>query len=91
MVSRIRAVQHARCSEREVLRCGYPGAVDAELPDRTDLIRLAAVTEIVIAVAERVDGEIADEAVLAELHELHDRALSALRETAHRQGAKGES
>jgi hypothetical protein len=53
--------------------------VDAELRDRADLIRLAAASELLLAIAERVDGDIADEAILAELHELHDRAVAALR------------
>jgi hypothetical protein len=49
-----------------------------------DLIRLVAATEIVLALAERIDGEITDEAILAELHELHDRACLALRRVAER-------
>ena len=48
-------------------------------PESGDLIRLLAATEIVLALAERVDGDIADEAIIAELHELHDRAGRALR------------
>ena len=50
-----------------------------DAPDRADLIRLAAATEILLTIAERVDGEIVDEAILAELHELRDRAETALR------------
>lgn len=53
--------------------------MDVELRDRADLIRLVAASEVLLAIAERVDGEIADEAILAELHELHERAVSALR------------
>ncbi len=56
---------------------GYATDVDGD-PDVGDLLRLAAATEIVLAVAERIDGEIADEAILAELHELLDRANRAL-------------
>ena len=52
--------------------------VDRELA-HGDLLRLAATTEVLIALAERIDGKIADEAILAELHELHDRAELALR------------
>jgi hypothetical protein len=52
--------------------------VDAE-PESGDLIRLLAATEIALALAERVDGDVADEAIIAELHELHDRARRALR------------
>lgn len=47
-------------------------------PDVGDLLRLAAAAEVVVALAERVDGDIADEAILAELHELLDRANRAL-------------
>jgi hypothetical protein len=47
-------------------------AVDGGNPDRGDLIRLAAATEVLLSVAERVDGEIADEAILADLYELRD-------------------
>ncbi|MFL5959859.1 MAG: hypothetical protein ACJ75G_06310 [Gaiellaceae bacterium] len=53
--------------------------MDAKHPDRSDLIRLAAASEVLLAIAERVDGEIVDEAILAELYELRDRAVSALR------------
>ncbi len=60
-------------------RTGYAAPVDRELSSRGDLIRLAATTEVLLALAERVDGEIADEAIVAELHELRDRAQSAIR------------
>jgi hypothetical protein len=53
-------------------------------PESGDLIRLVAATEIVLALAERVDGDIADEAIIAELHELHDRGRQALRRLAER-------
>jgi hypothetical protein len=52
--------------------------MDDGLPDRQLLIRLAAVTDLLLSIAEQVDGEIADEAILAELNELRDRAHSAL-------------
>lgn len=52
--------------------------MDAESPDRAELIRLAAASEVLLEIAERVDGEIADEAILAELRDLRDRAVSAL-------------
>jgi hypothetical protein len=51
-------------------------------PESGDLIRLIAATEIVLAIAERVDADIADDAILAELHELHERARQALRSRA---------
>lgn len=47
--------------------------------DRADLIRLVAVTQILLEIAERVDGEIVDEALFADLYELRDRAEAALR------------
>jgi hypothetical protein len=59
-------------------RSGYGGALTESPPERSDLIRLAAATEVLLAVADRLNGEIADEAILAELYELRDRAHSAL-------------
>ena len=47
-------------------------------PDVGELLRLTAATEVVLALAERVDGDIADEAIVAELRELLDRASRAL-------------
>jgi hypothetical protein len=35
-------------------------------------------TEFLLTLAEQISGEIADEAILAELYELRDRAYSAL-------------
>jgi len=58
-------------------------------PERGDLVRLAAATEVLLSIAERVDGEIADEAVLADLYELRDRAYSALRGLSERWEANG--
>ena len=49
-------------------------------PELGELIRLAAVVEVLLPIAERVDGEIVDEAILAELYELRERAQSALRQ-----------
>ncbi len=40
--------------------------------------RELAAQHLLIGVAERIDGEIADEAIIAELHELRDRAHAAL-------------
>ena len=54
--------------------------MSGDRPERGELIRLAAVVEVLIPIAERVDGEIVDEAILAELYELRDRAQSALRQ-----------
>lgn len=62
---------------REVLVRGYAGDVDDD-PAVGDLLRLAAATEVVLALAERVDGDVADEPMLAELHDLLDRANRAL-------------
>jgi hypothetical protein len=53
-------------------------------PDYLALIRLVGATELLLTLAEQVDGEIADEAILAELHELRDRAHSALRQLSER-------
>jgi hypothetical protein len=53
-------------------------------PDDLTLIRLVGATELLLTLAEQVDGEIADEAILAELHELRDRAHSALRQLSER-------
>ena len=54
------------------------GALDGDAYDRGELLRLTAVTELLLTIAERVNGDIVDEAILAELHELRDRAYSAL-------------
>lgn len=52
--------------------------MNGDPPERGDLIRLAAAAELLLSIAERVDGDLVDEAILAELHELRDRAHSAL-------------
>jgi hypothetical protein len=51
-------------------------------PDPSELLQLAAATELLLGVAERINGDIVDEAILAELHELRDRAELALRHLA---------
>ena len=48
------------------------------VPDRGELARLVGATELLLSVAERVDGEIVDEATIAALYELRERAYSAL-------------
>jgi hypothetical protein len=58
--------------------------LDGDPPERGDLIRLAAATEVLLSVAERVDGELVAEALIADLHELRDRAHSALRQLSER-------
>jgi hypothetical protein len=60
------------------------GAVSSEAFDRADLVRLLAVTEVLLDVAQRVDGELVDEALMADLHELRDRAESELRRLTER-------
>ena len=62
---------------------GYAGTMDE---DQTvgDLLRLIAGTEVVLSAAERIDSDIVDEAVLAELHDLHDRAVRLLARLEHR-------
>jgi hypothetical protein len=52
--------------------------VDDGPPDYLALIRLVGATELLLTLAEQIDGEIADEAILAELYELRDRPYSAL-------------
>lgn len=52
--------------------------MDERPPDELALIRLVGATELLLTLAEQVNGEIADEAILAELYELRDRARSAL-------------
>jgi hypothetical protein len=47
-------------------------------PDYLALVRLVGATELLLTLAEQVDGEIADEAILSELYELRDRAHAAL-------------
>jgi hypothetical protein len=58
--------------------------VDDRPPDYLALIRLVGATELLLTLAEQVNGEIADEAILAELYELRDRACSALRSLSER-------
>jgi hypothetical protein len=58
--------------------------MDDRAPDYLTLIRLVGATELLLTLAEQVDGEIADEAILAELHELRDRAYSALESRSER-------
>jgi hypothetical protein len=58
--------------------------VDDGPPDHLALIRLVGATELLLTLAEQIDGEIADEAILAELYELRDRAYSALRTVSER-------
>jgi hypothetical protein len=52
--------------------------MNGETLDRAGLIQLAAATEVLLSIIERVDGELVDEALLADLYELRDRAQSAL-------------
>jgi hypothetical protein len=58
--------------------------VDNRPPDYMALVRLVGATDLLITLAEQVNGEIADEAILAELYELRDRANSALRSLSER-------
>ena len=58
---------------------GYPRAMDGEEHERGEASPgWSGATELLLSVAERVDGEIADEAILADLYELRERAYSAL-------------
>jgi hypothetical protein len=47
-------------------------------PERNDLIRLTAIIELLLTTAERVDGQLVDEALIADLYELRDRAHAEL-------------
>jgi hypothetical protein len=47
-------------------------------PEPDDLIRLTAIIELLLTTSERVDGELVDEVLIAELSELRDRAHSEL-------------
>jgi hypothetical protein len=58
--------------------------MDDRPPDYLALVRLVGATELLLSIAEQVNGEIVDEAILAELHELRDRADSALRQLSER-------
>jgi hypothetical protein len=58
--------------------------VDDRPADYLALTRLVGATELLLTLAEQIDGEIADEAILAELYELRDRAYSALRTVSER-------
>lgn len=49
-----------------------------------DLLRLIAATDVALSVAEGIGANIADEATLVELRELHDRAHAALSGLEHR-------
>jgi hypothetical protein len=64
-------------------RVGMRGAMDEDQAVG-DLLRLVAGTEVVLSAAERIDTDIVDEAVLAELRELHDRAVRVLARLEHR-------
>ena len=52
--------------------------MNGETPERSDLVRLAAIVETLLGAAERIDGELVSEALLADLHELRDRVYVAL-------------
>jgi hypothetical protein len=52
--------------------------LNGDPPERNDLIRLTAILELLLTTAERIDGELVDEALIADLYELRERAHSAL-------------
>jgi hypothetical protein len=52
--------------------------MDGDPPERNDLIRLTAIIELLLTTAERINGELVDEALIADLYELRERAHSAL-------------
>ena len=47
-------------------------------PERSDLIRLAALIETLIQTAQRVDGDLVSEALIADLSELRERTYALL-------------
>ena len=49
-----------------------------EAPERSDLVRLAAIVQVILQLEERVDGELVSEALIADLYELRDRVYAAL-------------
>jgi hypothetical protein len=53
-------------------------------PTTQDLLRLIAGTEVVLSAARKLDAEIVDEALLADLLDLHDRAERVLGRLEHR-------
>jgi len=55
-----------------------------EIRTAGDLLRLTAAAEVVLNAAKRVDADVVDEATLAELLDLHDRAQRALARVEHR-------
>jgi hypothetical protein len=58
---------------------GYGGrTMYGDPPERNDLIRLTAIIELLIPTAERIDGGLVDEALMADLYELRESAHSAL-------------
>jgi predicted regulator of Ras-like GTPase activity (Roadblock/LC7/MglB family) len=52
--------------------------LNGEAPARSDLIRLAAIIETLLGAAERVDGELVSDTLIAELYELRERVHAAL-------------
>jgi hypothetical protein len=52
--------------------------MSSDPPDHAELVRLTAIIDLLIPAAERVDGELVDEALIAALYELHDRAQAVL-------------
>lgn len=57
--------------------------MSSDPPERADLIRLTAIIELLLPAAERVDGDLVDEALIADLYELRDRAHAALQSLGH--------
>jgi hypothetical protein len=52
--------------------------LQGEAPERSDLVRLAAIVETLLGTAERVGGALVSEALIADLYELRDRVYAAL-------------
>jgi hypothetical protein len=52
--------------------------VTGEPPERGDLVRLAAIVELLLGTAQSVGSEFVGEALMADLYELRDRVHVAL-------------
>lgn len=52
--------------------------MNGDAPERSDLVRLAAIVETLLGAAERVEGELVSDTLIAELYELRERVHAAL-------------
>jgi hypothetical protein len=52
--------------------------LSGQAPERSDLVRLAAIVELLLGTVERIDAELVGEALIADVCELRDRVYAAL-------------